>query len=174
MDEIEIVDYDPQWPSMFEVEAKALQAALPPALVTGLEHFGSTAIPGLAAKPIIDILIAVPSLAMAHDQAIEPLEALGYLFWDENPKTDRMFFVKGLPPYGTRRTHHVHITEKSGELWQRLAFRDYLLAHPGEVKRYADLKRELAVRHRTDREAYTLAKADYVEAICERARWGHR
>jgi GrpB-like predicted nucleotidyltransferase (UPF0157 family) len=170
MDEIEIVEYDPRWPALFAEEAALLRAALAPDLVVGLEHFGSTAIPGLAAKPIIDILVAVRSLAAARDTAIEPLQRLGYVFWAENPKTDRMFFVKGMPPYGERRTHHVHVTEPTGEPWLRLPFRDYLRAHPEEAQRYGRLKRELAIRHRTDREEYSGAKADYVEQILAKAK----
>ena len=135
-------------------------------LIVGIEHFGSTAVPGLAAKPIIDILIAVRSLARAKITMIEPILALGYVYWSENPKTDRMFFVKGMPPYGERRTHHVHITEPDGEMWQRrLAFRDYLRANPDEARRYEALKRDLAARFPADREAYTGAKTGTVEAI---------
>ena len=170
MDEIEIVPYDPLWPFLFEEEATRLRAVLDPSLVIGLEHFGSTAVPGLAAKPIIDILIAVRSIADAQESAIEPLERLGYLYWDENPKTDRMYFVKGMPPHGERRTHHVHMTETSGEMWQRLAFRDYLRTHPDEAANYERLKRALAVQHREDREAYTEAKKDYVEAVMAKTR----
>jgi GrpB-like predicted nucleotidyltransferase (UPF0157 family) len=170
MDEIEVVPYDPRWPALFQEEAARLRAVLDPNLILGLEHFGSTAIPGLAAKPIIDILIAVHSLAEAHERFIEPLEQLGYVFWDENPKTDRMFFVKGMPPCGARRTHHVHVTEPAGEMWRRLAFRDYLRAHPEEARRYEALKRAAALRHRDDREAYTAAKEDYVKEIDARAR----
>jgi GrpB-like predicted nucleotidyltransferase (UPF0157 family) len=172
MDEIEIVPYDLRWPALFEEEAAMLRAILNPALVLGLEHFGSTAIPGLAAKPIIDILIAVPSLAEAKAKAIEPLEQIGYLYWADNPKDDRMFFVKGLPPYGERRTHHVHMTETSGEMWQRLSFRDYLRVHPDEVARYEALKRDLADAFRDDREAYTDAKEGYVREIAARAKQG--
>lgn len=169
-DEIEIVPYDPRWPALFAEEAARLREALPAELVLGLEHFGSTAIPGLAAKPIIDILIAVRSLAEAQEKAIEPLEALGYLYWYDNPKTDRMFFVKGLPPEGARRTHHVHMTETSGEMWRRLAFRDHLRTHPEDARRYERLKRELAAAHRDDREAYTDAKAAFVAEILAKAR----
>jgi GrpB-like predicted nucleotidyltransferase (UPF0157 family) len=104
MDEIEIVEYDPRWPALFAEEAALLRTALDSDLVVGLEHFGSTAIPGLAAKPIIDILVAVRSLAEARRTAIEPLQRLGYVFWAENPKADRMFFVKGMPPHGTSCT----------------------------------------------------------------------
>jgi GrpB-like predicted nucleotidyltransferase (UPF0157 family) len=168
-DEVEIVPYDPAWPAQFAMEADRLRAALDAELIVGIEHFGSTAVSGLAAKPIIDILIAVRSLA--HDKAtiIEPIIALGYVYWSENPKTDRMFFVKGMPPYGERRTHHIHITEPDGEMWQhRLAFRDYLRANPDEADRYEALKRDLAATFPADREAYTVAKSDYVEAIYRR------
>lgn len=164
-DEIEIVAYDPRWPDLFAAEAARLKAALPADLILGIEHFGSTAIPGLAAKPIIDILVAVRSLAEVQERAVEPLEALDYLYWYDNPKTDRMYFVKGMPPYGARRTHHVHMTETAGEMWQRLAFRDHLRTHPEDAQRYERLKRKLAAGHRTDREAYTEAKAAFVAEI---------
>ena len=137
MDEVEIVDYDPRWPALFDEEAKRLRAILDPALIVGLEHFGSTAIPGLSAKPIIDILIAVRSLADAQVIFVDALRKLDYVYWADNPKKDRMFFVKGMPPFGSRRSHHVHATEVDGEMWQRLAFRDYLRAHPEEA---ADLR----------------------------------
>ena len=169
MDEIEIVDYDPRWPAMFAEEAALLRQALDADLLIGVEHFGSTAIPGMAAKPIIDILIAVRSLAEARATMVEPLRRLDYVFWADNPKTDRMFFVKGMPPYGARRTHHVHITEPTGEMWSRLTFRDYLRTHPDEAQRYERLKRALAVVHHADREAYTDAKAAFVEEILTKA-----
>ncbi len=166
MDDVELVAYDPDWPRQFAVEAERLRAALDPALVLGIEHFGSTAVPGLLAKPVIDILVAVQSLARAKAAAVEPIRSLGYVYWADNPKPDRMFFVKGMPPYGVQRTHHLHITEPHGEMWQRrLAFRDYLRTHPDEAQRYAALKHELARRHATDREAYTEAKTDYVQTV---------
>ena len=165
-DDVEIVAYDPAWPALFATEARRLHAALDAELIVGIEHFGSTAVPGLAAKPIIDILIAVRSLARAKATMIEPILALGYVYWSENPNTDRMFFVKGMPPYGERRTHHIHITEPDGEMWQRrLAFRDYLRVKPDEAHRYEVLKRDLAARFPADRDAYTEAKTEYVEAV---------
>jgi GrpB-like predicted nucleotidyltransferase (UPF0157 family) len=169
MDAIEIVDYDPRWPGLFAAEAGRLRTTLDPSLILGLEHFGSTAIPGLAAKPIVDILIAVPSIAAARAAFVAPLRTLDYVFWADNPRTDRLFFVKGMPPYGERRTHHVHVTEPGGEMWQRLPFRDYLRTHPQDAARYARLKRELAQRYRHDREAYTDAKAAFVAEIMARA-----
>jgi GrpB-like predicted nucleotidyltransferase (UPF0157 family) len=169
LDDVELVDYDPRWQILFIEEEKRLRSVLDPASIVGLEHFGSTAIPGLSAKPIIDILIAVRSLVDAHCTYVSPLQGLGYVYWAENPKTDRMFFVKGMPPYGARRTHHVHVTERDGEMWRRLAFRDYLRVHPDEAQRYESLKRRLVSEHATDREAYTHAKADYVASVMRKA-----
>ncbi|WP_246527031.1 GrpB family protein [Plastoroseomonas hellenica] len=169
VDEVWIADYDPRWPAMYAAEAARLRAALPPGLVLAMEHFGSTAIPGMAAKPVIDILVAVPTIEDARRLAVGPMEALGYAFWADNPRRDRLFFVKGLPPAAPHRTHHVHMTETSGEMWQRLLFRDYLRAHPDEAANYAALKRQLAVRHGADREAYTAEKTAFVDAILERA-----
>jgi GrpB-like predicted nucleotidyltransferase (UPF0157 family) len=166
VDDIQIVPYDPAWPGLFEAEAQRLGAALDSGQVLGIEHFGSTAVPGLAAKPIIDILIAVGSLKRAKATMIEPILALGYVYWAENPKRDRMFFVKGMPPYGERRTHHIHITGLDGEMWcRRLPFRDHLRANPDEARRYEALKYDLARRYPTDRDGYSEAKTDYVEGV---------
>jgi GrpB-like predicted nucleotidyltransferase (UPF0157 family) len=169
MDEVEIVDYDPRWPTLFDEEAKRLRAILDPSSIAGLEHFGSTAVPGLSAKPIMDILIAVRSLADAQTSFVEALRKLDYVYWADNPKKDRMFFVKGMPPFGSRRSHHVHVTETHGEMLQRLAFRDYLRAHPKEAGIYEQLKRRLATEHQTDREAYTDAKSAYIESVMRKA-----
>jgi GrpB-like predicted nucleotidyltransferase (UPF0157 family) len=169
MDEVEIVKYDPRWPVLFNEEAKRLWAALDPSLIVGLEHFGSTAVPGLSAKPIIDILIAVRSLADARATFVEALQNLDYVYWADNPNKDRMFFVKGMPPFGPKRSHHVHVTEPLGEMWQRLAFRDYLRTHPEEAVTYERLKTRLAHEHKGDREAYTDAKSAYVENVMRKA-----
>jgi GrpB-like predicted nucleotidyltransferase (UPF0157 family) len=169
MDVVEIVNYNPRWPVLFDQEAKRLRAVLDPFLIVGLEHFGSTAVPDLSAKPIIDILIAVRSLAEAQATFVEALRNLDYVYWADNPKKGRMFFVRGMPPFGSRRSHHVHVTEPHGEMWQRLAFRDYLRAHPAEAGTYARLKRRLAAEHQTDREAYTDAKSAYIERVMRKA-----
>ena len=169
MDGVEIVNYDPHWPVLFEEEAKRLRAVLDPSAILGLEHFGSTAVPGLSAKPVIDILIAVRSLTDAQATFVEALQTLDYVYWADNPNKDRMFFVKGMPPFGSRRSHHVHVTEPHGEMWQRLAFGDYLRAHPEEARTYDRLKRRLAAEHPKDREAYTDAKSAYVESVMRKA-----
>ena len=170
-DEIEIVGYDASWPRLFQEERQLLVRTLPADQVLAIEHAGSTAIPGLAAKPIIDILVAVRSIEVARAVLVEPIVAIGYVHWAENPDKTRMFFVKGMPPYGERRTHHIHIVEPTSETWRRtLTFRDYLRAHTDEALRYQLLKRELAQRHRSDREAYTRAKDSYVLGVLDMAR----
>jgi GrpB-like predicted nucleotidyltransferase (UPF0157 family) len=169
MDEVEIVNYDPLWPILFDEEGKRLRAVLDPSLIVAIEHFGSTAVADLSAKPIIDILIAVRSLPDAQATFVEALRNLDYVYWDDNPKKDRMFFVKGMPPFGSKRSHHVHVTEPHGEMWQRLAFRDYLRTHPEEAETYERLKRRLAAEHPTDREAYSDAKSSYIESVMRKA-----
>ena len=98
MDEIEIVPADPAWPALFATEAARLWALLPRPLILDIQHFGSTAVPGLAAKPIIDMLLATPDLAAARAAFAPILQAQGYVFWADNPQTDRLLFIKGLPP----------------------------------------------------------------------------
>lgn len=173
-DEIELVAYDPGWPRLFDEERALLERVLPIDPILAIEHAGSTAIPGLAAKPIIDIFIAVGSIEVAQATLVEPIQAIGYVYWAENPDRDRMFFVKGMPPYGERRTHHIHIFEATSEIWQRaLTFRDYLRSHADEAERYRQLKQGLAQQYRSDREAYSRAKDTYVLAVVEMARKGN-
>lgn len=112
-------------------------------------------------------MVGVSSLQNAQ-RAIPLLEELGYVYWREDPRPGRMFFVQGMPPYGLQRTHHLHIVEAYGKLWQeRLLFRNYLRAHPYEAQRYQALKLDLARRFHTDREAYTHGKSKYIRAIVE-------
>jgi len=169
MDEIVIVEYNPNWVLLFEQETAVIQAALDEYLITRIEHFGSTAVPGLAAKPIIDLLVGVRSLAAAKQVAVSQLERLGYAYWFNNPDPQRMFFVKGLPP-NSPRTHHIHMVEPGSLLWERLLFRDYLRKHLEEAAHYAQLKYSFAQRFSSDREAYTMAKAEYIESVMQKAR----
>lgn len=167
-DVIEMVTYDPSWPQRFAGEAAALRAVLPADLSVAIEHFGSTAVPGLDAKPIIDIMLVVGDRGR-WNELIEPVQSLSYVYWAENPAPHHMFFVKGMPPFGSGRTHHVHV-HRPEEARVPLAFRDYLIAHPEDAARYAALKRELAERFRTDRDAYTNAKAEFVTEILKKTR----
>ena len=120
MDEVELVDYDPRWPALFDQEARRLRSVLDPSLIIGLEHFGSTSIPGLLAKPIIDILIVVRSLVEAQATFVAALGTLDYVYWADNPKQDRMFFVKSMPPldHGVRTTCMLRSSvERCGSGW---------------------------------------------------------
>jgi GrpB-like predicted nucleotidyltransferase (UPF0157 family) len=169
MDDIQLVDYDPRWPERYAAEAALVRSALRPDLVSSIEHIGSTAIPGLCAKPIIDILVVVRSLALAREVAVQPLVRLGYLFWEANPKPDHLFFVKGLPPRSSQRTHHVHLAEAGSSPLRAIIFRDFLRSHPLDALRYSTLKQDLALKFRNDREAYTDAKTAFVAEILSRA-----
>lgn len=169
MDEVNIVEYDPRWATLFAEEAERIWQALGNDLVGEIEHIGSTAVPGMAAKPVIDIMVGVGSLVDAKS-AILALESLGYVYWHEDPRPGRMFFVKGMRPYGKQRTHHIHIVEIDSEFWGRKLFCDYLRKHPEEARRYETLKRDLAASFRSDREAYTNGKNDYIRAVMVKAR----
>jgi GrpB-like predicted nucleotidyltransferase (UPF0157 family)/GNAT superfamily N-acetyltransferase len=169
-DSIELVPFDSQWPVMAELEIKKLRDILPNNNVIDVQHVGSTAIPGMLAKPIIDIQIAVVSLEAIKSIAIDELKKVGYEYWYENPDPERMFFVKGMPPFGERRTHHVHIVEPTSKHWfGKIAFRDYLISHPEAAKEYEQLKIELAKQHTFDREEYTNAKTKFVNDILQKS-----
>jgi GrpB-like predicted nucleotidyltransferase (UPF0157 family) len=166
-DPIELSESDASWPSRFNAEAAAIRSALGDGLVYNVHHIGSTAVPGLAAKPIIDIILEVPDRG-GWPSLIEPLQRLGYVYWDENPDKTKMFFVKGMPPFGKGRTHHIHVhTPEAVE--PVLRFRDYLRAHPEEARRYENLKRELSAKFATDREGYTRAKDGFVQEVLRNA-----
>jgi GrpB-like predicted nucleotidyltransferase (UPF0157 family) len=159
-DRIDLVDPDPSWSRQYEAEAAALAAVLPQLKGLRLEHFGSTAVPGIRAKPVIDILVIHPEPAL-WPALIDPVIALGYIYWAENPRTDRLFFVKGMPPHGSRRTHHLHVRVPA-DAETELAFRDLLRSDPSLARRYQQIKEELATRYPNDREAYTDGKTAFV------------
>jgi GrpB-like predicted nucleotidyltransferase (UPF0157 family) len=164
--EVSLVPYDPQWADQFEAEKQAIQVALGDRAVA-IHHIGSTAIPGLAAKPVIDILIVVRQLADAMD-CIAPLHNLGYAFIDYPQNVERKFFRKGQP-----RTHHVHIVaEDNAELRDHLIFRDALRADADLRDRYAALKYDLAQRFKTDRAHYSDSKTQFVRRMIEAANTG--
>ena len=155
-----LVDPDPLWAAQYKSEVDALLSVLPAVAGRRLEHFGSTAVPNLRAKPVIDILVIHPQPAL-WPGLIGPITSVGYAYWSGNPRKDRMFFVKGMPPSGARRTHHVHV-RLPGDAEAELAFRDLLRADLGLVRRYEMLKEDLAARFPDDREAYTEGKTEFV------------
>jgi GrpB-like predicted nucleotidyltransferase (UPF0157 family) len=168
-EEISIVPYDAGWPNLYEHEAASLRLKLPDSLVIKIEHFGSTAVPGLAAKPVIDVLVQVSSLAKTRERIVPILEAEGYdYFWRTDVSPAYAWFIKR--DSGGKRTHHIHMVEADSKLWERLYFRDYLRDFPEEARRYAELKQSLAEKHPNDRLAYTAGKSEYVSAVTQRAR----
>jgi GrpB-like predicted nucleotidyltransferase (UPF0157 family) len=162
---IRVVEYDPAWPAMAAAEIRRIEAAVGETVVR-VDHVGSTAVPGLAAKPIIDLQLSVDALEPRARYA-RPLEGLGYLFAPDPESPDLHFF--GLPAERPR-THHLHVCAAGGEHEHRhLALRDYLRAHPDEVEEYAALKRDLVARYPEDRLAYIDGKDRYVAALEGRA-----
>jgi GrpB-like predicted nucleotidyltransferase (UPF0157 family) len=146
-----VVDWDPAWPARAAEEAAAVGEALG---AVEVEHIGSTAVPGLAAKPVLDLLAGLHPLE-AGPAAVDAMKALGYEYLGEHGLPGRLFFRKG----PERRTHHVHAVELGGTEWRRhLAFRDYLRAHPDEVARYGEAKRALATAVGGDWDAYAERK----------------
>jgi GrpB-like predicted nucleotidyltransferase (UPF0157 family) len=162
---IELHPYDEGWPEAFARE-RALIAPLFPRSPRLIEHMGSTAIPGMRAKPVIDIIVLVDSLSDAH-AAVPALEATGYSYWRDNPDTTKLYLVKGLPP-APARTHHLHIHDDADEVRRHLIFRDHLRADPDAAAAYLALKADLATRFRDDREAYSRHKTEFVDAIVAR------
>jgi GrpB-like predicted nucleotidyltransferase (UPF0157 family) len=166
-DPVIIVDYDPHWAELYEEERCLISGAIGPWLA-GIEHIGSTSVPGLAAKPIIDIMVGVRTLDDAR-YCIEPLAALDYVYKPELEAgmPERRYFNKG--PQGNHR--HLHVVEMDGDFWQKhLAFRDYLRTHPQTAAAYAALKRDLAARYVADRDGYTDAKTEFIQSVVRVAR----
>ena len=162
---IRIVPYDPGWPGRFEQERAALLAAIGGWAVGGVHHVGSTAVPGLAAKPTIDILVGVRDLESSR-ACFARLAALEYCYAPYRAE-EMHWFCK---PEPARRTHHLHLVPSdSARFRDELAFRDFLRSHGAVASEYGALKRALAKRFEHDREAYTAAKAGFVEATVRRA-----
>lgn len=170
-DHVDLVPYNPEWPLLAKKEIDKIKSVFPTDTILDIQHIGSTAIPGLSAKPILDIQIAISLFEGAKFIAVPLLQKLGYEYWACNPDPKRMFFVKGMPPYGEKRTHHVHIFEQHSEHWcNKLLFRDYLRSHPDVAKEYERLKIKLAQDHLYDREKYTDEKLDFVNKVLQLAK----
>ena len=173
MTEVQLVPYDERWPDLFTRAREALQTALGDPVVA-IEHIGSTAVPGLAAKPIVDIMVGVDTLDHARAVLIDPVEALGYAYAPEaeDEMPFRRYFRRRDPilsPGFERAGYHVHMVEATHPFWgTHVAFRDHLRTHEEEAREYERLKLELAARHAEDRFAYTEAKAPFIEAVLER------
>jgi GrpB-like predicted nucleotidyltransferase (UPF0157 family) len=174
-DIIYLADYDPRWPQMFEDERARIVSAIGE-WAADVQHVGSTSIPGIAAKPIIDIAVHLRSLVDAL-YCITPLTELGYECLGEFGIPGRIYFRKltasplpGQSHDGVGRTHQIHMYELGHEQYEKqIVFRDYLRAHADAARAYEALKRDLAVRHAGDIEAYANAKSDFVQSILRSA-----
>lgn len=166
---VTVVEYRPQWPGMFEEEKLELLRAFSGEVSAQVEHIGSTAVKGLAAKPIIDIMIGLPDFSVA-DQFVTRIEALGYEYIKkyEVEMPFRRFFVKNLQGI---RTHQIHMVEIGGEFWARhLLFRDYLRQNPEAAQRYSALKKQLAEREWEDVNEYADAKTEFIRSVENKAK----
>ena len=170
---VDLTQYNPDWPQMFENEKANLLSCLPKGLINRIEHFGSTAIPNLAAKPIIDILVEVTCLEETKRRITPVLESQGYdYFWrptwgDDTPPYYAWFIKRDSEG---NRTHHIHMVEHDFEHWDRLLFRDYLIEHSDLAKEYQDLKIDLSKKHLNDRIAYTKGKTDFIVRVTRTAK----
>ena len=174
-EDVVIAPYDPEWPELFRQEKKHLLSQLPNDLIRRIEHFGSTAVPGLSAKPIVDILVEVTDLEATRVRIAPVLESQGYdYFWrpthgDDGPPF-YAWFIKRDPQSGVR-THHIHmVAEDFVEHWDRLFFRDYLIEHPEVAEEYGRLKTRLASASQQDRVAYTRGKTEFVLKVTQQAK----
>jgi len=173
---IAVVAYAVEWPALFEREAGRLRALFATSQVGRIEHIGSPAVPGLAAKPVIDMLAQVASFDAAEREVRPVLEADGYAYiWRSDEPPGHMMFVKGYGPDGYLpgvQIFHLHAAPAGDPIWERLLFRDHLRSHPEAAAAYEALKRRLAAVHANDREAYTEGKTDFIAAIMDEARRG--
>jgi GrpB-like predicted nucleotidyltransferase (UPF0157 family) len=170
---VRLEPHNEEWTLLFEEERARIETAVGP-YILDIQHVGSTAIPGIPAKPIIDINVAVRNFEEAA-VCIDPLVQLGYVYRGENGIPRRHYFHKGSPGSpgspDSPHTHHLHMDEISGPAWQnQILFRDYLRQHPETAAQYARLKTELAQRYPTDRNVYLDGKAPFIEKVLRLAR----
>ncbi len=164
-DDVHLVDYDPAWLDRYEEMESRLRNTVSPDIALQIEHYGSTAIPGIPAKPVIDMLMEVPSFDEARRILIPLFNKPECEYWWYD---DHMVFIIRDESTGIR-THHIHAAPRGHRVWEGIAFRDYLRAHPEDAQRYAVLKQNLADSHGKDREAYTDLKTDFVREIIFKA-----
>ena len=166
VEKVEVADYDESWPAAFQTERKVLIAAIGEYVVGSIEHVGSTSVPGLSAKPIVDIQVGVASLDKSRS-AFEALEEIGYCYDSAVCPHTMHFFdkrVQGKQPY------NLQLIPYRSDCWNmRIAFRDYLRTHLDVAHEYADLKHELARRFRFDRKGYGKAKSSFIRRIVREA-----
>lgn len=165
MRKIVVVPHENHWSGKFQMEAKRLKSAMPETVK--IYHIGSTSVPGLAAKPIIDMIMEVENIERV-DGWNERFIELGYIVKGENGISRRRYFIHGTEE---KRSYHLHVFEKGNpEIVRHLAFRDYMMAHCEEAEAYATLKKELAEKYTYDGALYTEGKNEFVRNVDEKAK----
>ncbi len=171
--QVELKPHDPQWASKAEKESRTLSAAIG-ACLTNVCHIGSTAIPNVSAKPVLDLMPIVSSLARLDDRRHQ-IEALGYEWWGEHGLPGRRYCSKSDPDSGRRLVQLHCYAQGSPEIARHLAFRDYLLAHPEVAQAYDREKMRCQALHPDDSHAYTDCKGQWIQAVeAEALNWFHR
>ena len=165
---VEVVSYNSNWKGMYKEESEKIKNILSD-IIIDIHHIGSTAIPGIKAKPVIDILVEVKNIE-AVDRYNNKMEELGYEVMGEYGIPKRRFFRKG----GDKRTHHIHIFQVGNEEIERhIKFKEYLIAHPDKAREYSRLKEELANKYTYDVDNYTNRKSDFIKEIDRKVKlWG--
>lgn len=165
MRKIEVVPYENYWSEKFQQEARRLQEAIPETVK--VHHIGSTSVPGLAAKPIIDMIMEVENIECI-DSWQQQFYDLGYIAKGENGISGRRFYIHGTEE---KRSYHLHVYGRGNpEITRHLAFRDYMRAHCEEARAYALLKKELAETYTYDADQYVEGKTEFIRAIDEKAK----
>lgn len=161
---MEVVPYNSKWKDEFETESKRIRDIMGDEIIQ-MHHIGSTSIPGISAKPVIDVLVEVKNIEIV-DRYNSNMEELGYIAVGEAGIEGRRFFLKGL----YNRTHHVHIFQTgSSEIKRHINFRDYMIAHPEDAEKYSKLKEELSIKFRHDSEGYCAGKDSFIKEMDRRA-----
>ena len=165
---LEVFSYNPNWDKMYKKESEKIKNILN-ATIIDIHHIGSTAMPGIKAKPVIDILVEVKDIE-GVDQYNHKMKELGYEAMGEYGIPKRRFFRKGR----IKRTHHVHIFQVGNkEIERHINFKEYLIAHPDKAREYSKLKEKLVNKHTYDVENYTNGKSNFIKEIDRKAKlWG--
>jgi len=163
---VNLLFYNSKWKELYKREEELLYSSIGN-YVLDIQHIGSTSIPGILAKPIIDIAVGLKSLDLVK-KIIKPLKSIGYQYLGEKGVTNRHFFVKGIEK---NRTHYLHVEKLGSKNWKNhILFRDYLLKNKEAAKEYSQLKRELALKYKNDRDAYLTEKESFIQKIIKRAK----
>jgi GrpB-like predicted nucleotidyltransferase (UPF0157 family) len=166
---VAIVDYNQDWPKLYLKEKQKIINTVSAENISRIEHIGSTSVPGLSAKPTIDILLEIPDIINCND-LVQRLHKLDYHYIPkpENPPP-HMMFAKGYSEKGlTGRTFHIHVRYPGD--WDEIVFRDYLINNPDTALDYVNLKKRLSIEFKNDREKYTDSKTDFIKKVIQRAR----